>query len=83
MTIANYCRQKGLTKEEYKNFKNNIEETAKAIRSTLHYNGGMYYNVSDLFNWNADADIKYLIINELKKMNIEFFDNDTLYRVVD
>ena len=83
MTIAKYCKQKGLSKDEYKNFKNNIEETAKSIRSTLHYNGGMYYNVSDLFNWNADADIKYLIINELKKMNIEFFDNDTLYRVVD
>ena len=83
MTIAKYCRQKGLTKEEYKNFKNNIEETVKAIRSSLHYNGGMYYNVSDLFNWNADADIKCLIINELKKMNIEFFDNDRSYRVVD
>ena len=83
MTIVKYCKQKGLSKEEYKNFKNNIEETAKAIRSTLHYNGGMYYNVSDLFNWNADADIKSLIINELKKMNIEFFDKDTLYRVVD
>ena len=83
MTIAGYCKQKGLSKEEYKNFKNNIINTAKAIRSTLHYNGGMYYNVSDLFNWNADADIKCLLINELKKMNIEFFDNDTLYRVVD
>ena len=83
MTIAKYCKQKGFTKEEYKNFKNNIEETAKTIRSSLHYNGGMYYNVSDLFNWNADADIKCLLINELKKMNIEFFDNDTLYRVVD
>ena len=83
MTIAKYCRQKGLTKEEYKNFKNNIEETAKAIRSSLHYNGGMYYNVSDLFNWNGNADIKCLLINELKKMNIEFFDNDRLYRVVD
>ena len=83
MTIAKYCKQKGFTKEEYKNFKNNIEETAKVLRSSLHYNGGMYYNVSDLFNWNADADIKCLLINELKKMNIEFFDNDTLYRVVD
>ena len=83
MSIAKYCKQKGLSKEEYKNFKNNIEETAKAIRSTLHYNGGMYYNVSDLFNWNCDADIECLIINELKKMNIEFFDNDRLYRVVD
>ena len=83
LTIAGYCTQKGLSNEEYNSFNNNIINTAKAIRSTLHYNGGMYYSVSDLFNWNADADIKCLIINELKKMNIEFFDNDTLYRVID
>ena len=83
MTIAKYCKEKNFSKEEYKNFKNNIEETAKTIRSSLKYNGGMYYNTDDLFNENIDNDIKCMIINVLKKMNIEFFDNDTLYRVVD
>ena len=83
MTIAKYCKQKGFTKEEYKNFKSNIEETAKTIKSTLHYNGGMYYNVSNLFNWNGDPSVQCLIINELKKMNVEFFDNDKYYRVVE
>ena len=83
MTIAKYCKEKNFSKEEYKKFKNNIEEIAKTIRSNLKYNGGMYYNTDDLFNENIDNDIKYMIINVLKKMNIEFFDNDTLYRVVD
>ena len=83
MTIAKYCKEKNFSKEEYKKFKNNIEEIAKTIRSNLKYNGGMYYNTDDLFNENIDNDIKYMIINVLKKMNIEFFDNDALYRVVD
>ena len=83
MTIAKYCKEKNFSKEEYKNFKNNIEEIAKIIRSNLKYNGGMYYNVDDLFNENIDNDIKYMLINELKKMNIEFFNDNTLYRVVD
>ena len=83
MNIGKYCKEKNFSKEEYKNFKNNIEEIAKTIRSNLKYNGGMYYNTDDLFNENIDNDIKCMIINVLKKMNIEFFDNDTLYRVVD
>ena len=83
MNIAKYCKEKNFSKEEYKNFKNNIEETAKTIRSSLKYNGGMYYNTDDLFNENIDNDIKCIKIKVQKKMNIEFFDNDTLYRVVD
>ena len=83
MTIIKYCKEKNFTKEEYKNFKVNIEEIAKTIRSSLKYNGGMYYNTDDLFDKNVDNDIKCILINELKKMNIEFFDDDTLYRVVD
>ena len=76
MTIAKYCKEKNFSKEEYKKFKNNIEEIAKTIRSNLKYNGGMYYNTDDLFNENIDNDIKCMIINVLKKMNIEFFDKD-------
>ena len=83
MTVASYCKAKNMSKEEYKNFKLNIVNTANAIRSSLKYNGGMYYPVSDLFNWNSDADMKCLLINELKKLDIEFFDNDTLYRVIE
>ena len=83
MNIAKYCKEKNFSKEEYKNFKANIEETAKTIRNSLKYNGGMYYSVDDLFDKNIDNDIKCMLINELKKMNIEFFDNNTLYRVVE
>lgn len=67
MSIGKYCKEKGFTKEEFKNFKNNITETAKGIRENLKYNGGMYFPVLDLFKYNTDEDIKYFIINELKK----------------
>ena len=81
VNIAKYCKDKGMDIKEYKQFQSNIVATAKAIRSQLQYNGGMYYNSSDLFNWNCDPDIKCFIIQELKKLDIEFFDNCTLYRV--
>ena len=80
MTIAKYCKEKNFSKEEYKNFKNNIEEIAKTIRSGLKYNGGMYYNADDLFNKNIDNDIKHMIINELKKSEFSISDIKTSKR---
>jgi hypothetical protein len=81
LNMAKYCKDKGMDIKEYKQFQNNIKETAKAIRSQLTYNGGMYYNVSDLFNWNCDEVIKCFIIQELKQLDIEFFQDNELYRV--
>lgn len=83
MTICEYCFNKDFTKDQYKNFKNNIESIAKAINSTLTYNGGMYYPVDEILKYNRDKDMKTFIINELKKLNVEFFDNDTKYRVTE
>ena len=82
MTICEYCKNKGMSKEDYKNFKANIIVTAKAISQSLEYKGGMYYSINELFTTGSDEDIKCLIINELKKLNVEFKDNDTMYRVV-
>lgn len=81
MDICKYCKDLGMNVNEYKQFKENIKETAKAIRSQLKYNGGMYYPVNELFTWNANENMKGFIIQELKKLDIEFFDNNTLYRV--
>lgn len=83
MTICQYCKNKGFNKEEYKTFKNNINEIAKAIRLQLKYCGGMYYSTNNIIKWNADSNIKYFIIQELKKLGLEFRNNDTEYRVVE
>lgn len=83
MDICKYCKAKNMTKEEYINFKNNIQVTAKAIRSTLTYKGGMYYNTSNLFKNASNDDIKAFIIQELKNLNMEFIKDNTYYRIVD
>jgi hypothetical protein len=83
MNMARYCKDKGMTLKQYETFKENIKATATAIRSTVKYNGGMYYPVNELIAWNSDIDIKGFIIHELKQLGIEFFDNNTMYRVTD
>lgn len=83
MDICKYCKLKGMSVQEYKNFKSNIHETAKAIRSTLSYRGGMYYPTSTMFNWNTNTDIKGFIINDLKTLGIEFIQDYTEYRVTE
>jgi len=80
LNIAKYCKDKGMTKEEYINFKNNITSTAKAILSKQNYTHGMYYPINDIINFLSDADIKLFIIAELKNLGFEFIENNTLYR---
>lgn len=82
MTIAKYCKERGFSKDEYNNFKNNIEETAKTIKNNLKYCGGMYYATSNILHY-SDSDIKHFIIQELKNLGIEFRNNDEEYRVVE
>ena len=43
----------------------------------------MYYSTNNIIKWNADSNIKYFIIQELKKLGLEFRNNDTEYRVVE
>lgn len=83
MNIAKYCHNKGMNKEEYKNFVSNVKATAKAIKNQLSYKGGMYYPTSDIIKYNANNDMKYFIINELKKLGIEFINNNQFYRVTE
>jgi len=82
MTICRYCFKKGMTIDEYENFANNIKLTAKAIRTTLNYNNGMYFETKDIFNCDINIDIKGFIINELKNLDIEFIEDYKMYRVV-
>lgn len=70
-----------MSMEEYENFKNNIESTAKVIFSSLKYQGGMYYPVNEILKYDSDLDMKQFIINELKNLGIEFFNDCTMYRV--
>lgn len=81
MNMAKYCKNKGMTLEQYETFKSNIEATAQAIKANTSYTHGMYYPVNDIISFMSDADIKGFIIQELKKLGFEFIENYTLYRI--
>ena len=83
MNICKYCKSKGMTLDQYNEFKDSIKTTAIDIRTKQKYNGGMYYNTKDLFTGITlqDEEIKYYIIDELKKLDVEFRDNLELYRI--
>ena len=80
MNLGKYCKSKGFTKEEYKQFKLNIQAAAEAIKSQLVYCNGMYFPTAEIVN---EGELKPFIIAELKKLNVEFFSNNELYRVID
>ena len=84
MNIASYCKGIGFSLIQYETFEANIKETASAILQnikTLHKpDTGIYYSINELFNIESDATIKGFIIQELKKLGVEFYDNNTLYR---
>lgn len=79
MNMAKYCKNKGMTLEQYHTFKNNIKVAAQTIKDQTTYTHGMYYPVNDIIN-ESNPDIKCFIIQELKKLGFEFLDNSTLYR---
>jgi len=81
MTIAKYCYDQKMTAEEFYKFKQNIEATAQAIKQNTEQTDGMYYPINDILNSQSDENIKFLIINKLKKLGFEFIENYTLYRL--
>ena len=89
MNICKYCKEKGLKKEEYKMFKNNVEAIAEAIRKNLKDTQGLFFetrNIQPDATEETNKDWEYLrgfIIQELKKMDVEFRENSKYYRIVE
>ena len=88
MNICKYCKEKGLKKEEYKMFKNNVEAIAKAIRKNLKDTQGLFFETRNILpdaTEETNKDWEYLrgfIIQELKKIGVEFRENSKYYRIV-
>ena len=89
MNICKYCKEKGLKKEEYKIFKNNVEAIAEAIRKNLKNTQGLFFETKNILpdaTEETNKDWKYLrgfIIQELKKRDVEFRENSKYYRIVE
>lgn len=81
INISSYCKNKGLTKEEFKQFKENIKATASAIYSQLNKDNRIYRNFNYFNSWNTDPNIKSFIIAELKKLGVEFNNDYSQYRI--
>ena len=88
MNICKYCKEKGLKKEEYNLFKNNVKAIAEAIRKNLKDTQGLFFETKNILpeaTKETNKDWEYLrgfIIQELKKMNVEFRENSKYYRVI-
>lgn len=80
MNMSKYCKNKGMNKEEYINFKNNIKTLALAIAANTQTTKGVYKNINNIIKYNTDKNIKYFLIQELKKLGFEFIEDYTLYR---
>lgn len=70
--------------EEYNKLEEYIINKSNTVRSTLKYEGGIYYNIDSLKGviQEANKTIEYFIINQLKINGIEYY-NNTLYRVAE
>ena len=89
MNICKFCKEKGLKKEEYKIFKNNVEAIAEAIRENLKDTQGLFFETKNILpdaTEETNKDWEYLrgfIIQELKKLGVEFRENSKYYRIVE
>lgn len=84
MVLSNYCKNKGMTKNEFMTFKNNIEASAVAILEGIKQNykigNGVYHPINEILSNIGDADIRCFIIDRLKALNVEFINNNMDWR---
>lgn len=84
MRIAQYCKQQGMDKNEYKVYKkeveNDIQKTIEQGKKTHNHIGGMYFPASDILELKTERD--YFILNGMKNKGVEFINDNTLYRIV-
>lgn len=81
MILSQYARNKKLSKKEYFQLKENVANTALAviehIKTLYQIDTGVMYDVGEIL---TDGELKPFIIQELKRLGVEFRMNDTLYR---
>lgn len=87
MRMSLYCKQKGMTLAQYKQFQANINSAASTIfenSKAIHkHDTGVYYPLNDIMNTvNGITETGYFIIDALKKLGVEFIteDNCIYYR---
>ena len=81
MTIARYCKLKGMSFDEFEKFESMVENKADAIINAIGCpkNDGMYFKTDTILN-ESDADIRRFVINALRLRGMEFIEDCEYYR---
>ena len=85
MRMSLYCKQKGMTLAQYKQFQANINSAASTIfenSKAIHkHDTGVYYPINDIMNTvNGITDTDCFIMDALKKLGVEFItEDDNIY----
>jgi hypothetical protein len=86
MTIANYCKSQNMTLAQYEQYTSNIKIIASTIYSlakTLHKTDtGIYHPINEILTYTGiHTQQEQFIINELKQLGMEFYNNNTEWRI--
>jgi hypothetical protein len=78
-----YCKQKGMTLAQYKQFQANINSAASTIfenSKAIHkHDTGVYYPINDIMNTiDGITDTDCFIMDALKKLHMEFIKEDNI-----
>jgi len=84
MTITQFAKSKNMTYEEYQTLEVNIKTLADAtlnkIKQLHKTDTGVYYPIDEIIHPLADHNTKAFLIQELKRLGVEFYDNNSMYR---
>lgn len=86
MYIASYCKDQGMDLQGYENYKSNIQTSAQAIVQLIKQNyktdNGIYHDTTEIlgleYKW---TETTLFIIQALKQLQVEFIDNNKLWRL--
>ena len=86
MNMSNYCKSEGMNFEQYEQYETNIKTVAQAIYSlakSMHKTDtGVYYPVNEILTYTGiHTPQEGFIINELKSLGMEFYNNNTEWRI--
>lgn len=84
MRMSKWCKDSGMTRKEYNEYKASVEKQALEIfnkASQLHaIDSGIYYDIKEILP-SEESQERTFVINELRELGMEFINDCTMYRI--